>query len=67
MTLTSAGTYGGLLGEGTITFQPGQTKYAFDYNVVDDSLIEGTEQVVLTLSNPVNAAIGTASSTIDVI
>ena len=41
----------------TVTFQPGQTSQNIDVAVIGDSIVEGTEQFFLNLSNPVNATI----------
>jgi hypothetical protein len=41
----------------TVTFQPGQTSQNVDVAIIGDSIVEGTEQFFLNLSNPVNATI----------
>src|SRR5215510_1033447 len=41
----------------TLTFVPGQTAQTVDVFVRGDSLVEGTEQFFMNLSNPVNATI----------
>jgi hypothetical protein len=43
---------------GTLTFSPGLLTRTFAVPITDDSLDESDETVVLTLSNPVNAALG---------
>ncbi|MBX3011388.1 MAG: Ig-like domain-containing protein [Caldilineaceae bacterium] len=43
---------------GTVTFNPGETVKTFTVNVLDDATQEMPETVNLTLSNPVNAALG---------
>ena len=43
---------------GTLTFTPGETKQTFTVPLLDDLLDEADESVVLTLSNPVNATLG---------
>jgi hypothetical protein len=44
---------------GTLTFNPGVTSRTFSVGIVDDTVDETDETVVLTLSNPVNAQLGT--------
>jgi Calx-beta domain/Bacterial Ig-like domain (group 1) len=46
---------------GTLIFAAGQTSKTFTVTIEDDSIIENDETIALTLSNPVNAAIGTQS------
>src|SRR5205814_1018619 len=48
--------------EGTLTIAAGQTSASFAVAVIDDSLIEPTETVYLTLSDPVGASLGTPGS-----
>jgi len=43
---------------GTLTFTAGSTTAAFTVPILDDALDEPDETVILTLSNPVNAALG---------
>ena len=45
---------------GTVTFSPGQTSKTVTVNVTADTVIEFDETFTLTLSNPVNAVLGTA-------
>jgi hypothetical protein len=53
-------------GTATVTFQPGQTSQRVTVFAIGDTVIEGTEQFFLNLSNPVNATIadGQAVATI---
>ncbi len=48
---------------GTLSFAPGDTSKTFNFNVNEDLVHEGDETVVLTLSNAVNANVGTAQHT----
>lgn len=41
-----------------ISFTPGQTSKTVKIKLIDDSLVESNETVILTLSAPVNAALG---------
>ncbi|MFC1604216.1 Calx-beta domain-containing protein [Planctomycetota bacterium] len=50
------------LASGTLTFSPGDTSENIELTIVDDFLFEGDETVIVTLSNPVNAELGTNSS-----
>ena len=36
---------------GTLTFSPTQTKYSFPISVIDDNITEGTEKIIISLSN----------------
>jgi hypothetical protein len=47
---------------GTLTFAPGQTTKTIDVTVVDDTLDEADETVVVTLATPGNATIGGIAS-----
>ena len=53
-------------GTATLIFQPGQTLQTIDIAATGDTLVEGTEEFFLNLSNPVNATIadGQAVATI---
>jgi hypothetical protein len=48
---------------GTLTFAPGETTKAVAVTVLGDTAVEPDETFSLTLSNPVNATLGTASAT----
>ena len=53
---------------GTLTFAPGETSATFNVAVLDDNLYEGDEIVLLDLSNPVSATLGTpASATLTIV
>jgi len=47
------------LAGGTLTFVPSDTSENIAITVVDDALVEGDETIEVTLSNPVNATLGT--------
>ena len=47
---------------GTLTFAPGQTTKTIDVTVVDDTLDEADETVVVTLASPTNATVGGIAS-----
>ncbi|MHC4867345.1 MAG: Calx-beta domain-containing protein, partial [Planctomycetota bacterium] len=57
-TATGGGDDYTLLGTGTLTFDPFVTTQNISLDVVDDPDIEGNETVILTLSNPTNAGLG---------
>ena len=48
---------------GTLTFKPGETAKAVTVAVNGDTAVETDETVTVTLLNPVNAKLGTASAT----
>lgn len=53
---------------GTLSFAQGEMLKTFTVPIINDTLVEGTEEVVLSLSNPVNATLGTLSSaTLDIL
>jgi len=54
-------------GSALITFQPGQTKVLVQVYAIGDTLVEGTEQFFLNLSNPVNATIADAQGVATII
>lgn len=43
---------------GTVTFNPGETTKTISLTVLGDSLVEGTENLFLRLSNPIDAILG---------
>ncbi len=45
-------------GSATLTFQPGQTSQVINLVTIGDTLVEGTEEFFVNLSNAVNATIG---------
>ena len=48
------------LGAGVLTFAAGESTRTFDVAVIDDALEEADETVVVVLSSPANAVLGTA-------
>ncbi|MEZ4659733.1 MAG: Calx-beta domain-containing protein [Caldilineaceae bacterium] len=52
---------------GTLNFGAGETSKTFNVAILDDNLYEGDETVNLTLSNPTNAVLGAASSTLTIV
>jgi hypothetical protein len=48
-----------LLGNGVLTFVPDDTSEQIDITVINDSRYEGNETIIVTLSNPSNATLGT--------
>lgn len=58
----NAADFGGSLPSGTYTFAAGQTNLTVTVNVVGDTTAESDEGFTLTLSNPTNATLGTASA-----
>ena len=61
-TATSGTDYEAIAG-GTLTFAAGTTSQTFDVSVTGDTLAESNETVVVTLSGPAHAVLGTASGT----
>lgn len=49
---------------GTLTFGPGETANTFDVPITNDRLVEPNETVLLALSHPNNATLGTPSTAI---
>jgi len=47
-----------LLGDGTLTFSPWNSWQTIDLMIVDDVTPEDSEQIILVLSNPTNASLG---------
>ncbi|KKP34691.1 MAG: Calx-beta domain-containing protein [Candidatus Nomurabacteria bacterium GW2011_GWE1_32_28] len=58
-TATSGGTDYTLATSGTVTISAGQTTANISVTVVDDSLVESNETIIITLSNPSNSTLGT--------
>ena len=52
---------------GTLTFVPGVTSQSIVVPIVGDALVEGTEAFRVVLSNPVNAALSQATSTVTIL
>ncbi|OPY28919.1 MAG: Calx-beta domain protein [Methanocella sp. PtaU1.Bin125] len=50
-------------GSGTVTIASGATDATFSLAIVNDAVYEGNETVVLSLSDPVNATLGSPNST----
>lgn len=50
------------LAAGTLTFPPGEQYRTFPVAIVNDSTGEANETIVITLSNPVNATLGTKTT-----
>jgi hypothetical protein len=48
---------------GTLTFRPGEREKTIPISIVGDASIEANETFTVTLSNPVNASIATATAT----
>lgn len=53
--------------KGTLSFAPGETSKSFNVAILDDSLIEGTETVKLSLSNPKGTALGLSSAVLNIV
>jgi hypothetical protein len=51
------------LAAGSLTFNPGQTSRTIDVTLVDDTLVEPDETVIVALSNAQNASLGAVIST----
>jgi hypothetical protein len=54
---------GGVLPSGTVSFSAGQTSQTITVNVSGDTTVENDESFLVTLSNPTNSSITTASAT----
>jgi gliding motility-associated-like protein len=50
------------LASGTLTFSPGSTTENISVAITDDMTVETNETIVITLSNPTNATLGTNTS-----
>ena len=48
---------------GALTFEPGETSKTFRVATLDDAVYEGDETLTVTLTNPVEAELGTATAT----
>jgi len=46
------------LADGTLTFNPGQVSQQISIDIVDDTITEADETIILTLFNPTNAGLG---------
>jgi hypothetical protein len=51
---------------GLLSFLPGVTEQAFTIPILDDNLVEGDETVLVSLSDPVNAKIGTGTAVLTI-
>ncbi len=52
---------------GTLTFNPGETTKFIDISVIDDAVSEPDETIIVDLTNPVNATLGTSRHTYTII
>ncbi|MFB2818399.1 Calx-beta domain-containing protein, partial [Umezakia ovalisporum] len=59
----NAADFGGTLPTGTVTFVAGETSQVITVNVSGDTVVEPEETFTVTLSNPSNATITTATAT----
>ena len=55
------------LASGTLTFNPAVTTQSISLSIINDTLDETNETIVITLSNPSNGALGTNSTHNDAI
>ena len=46
------------LGDGTLTYNPGESSQDISITVIDDTIVEGDESLTITLSRPINALLG---------
>lgn len=60
----SASDYSGM--SGSFTIYAGKTLAYLGVSIVEDSIVEPSENFTLTISNPVNATLGTSSSTVTI-
>ena len=51
-------------GQGTLTFLPGITTVAIKVQAVNDAVLEGPESILLSLSTPTGASLGTPATTL---
>jgi hypothetical protein len=51
---------------GTLTFNPGESSKTFDVPVIDDRLADGGETVLLTLTSPTGATLGTSQAVLTI-
>ncbi|MCL5801659.1 MAG: hypothetical protein M1283_03930 [Gammaproteobacteria bacterium] len=52
---------------GTLTFAPGENVKTFSVPILPDALVEGNENIALTLSNPSGGTLGTAAATLTIL
>ena len=55
------------LGFDTVTFAPGQTTGTLQVLIKGDALVEGTEEFLVNLSNPVNTTIADGQATVTIV
>jgi hypothetical protein len=52
---------------GTLTFAPGQTSLTINIAILDDTVVEGTEDFVVNLAAPTNATLGDGTATVTIL
>ena len=60
-TATAGSDYTG--GSGTLSFSPGTTSASVSINIANDATYENNENIILSLSSPINATLGAPSTT----